>query len=129
MLQGFTRKNVRVEAVGRGWSTTSRHHDILREFMTRWRGRRPLPWGMLNTFNNAGVGDYTWFFRNWLFGYNYSDLTLDGVQSADGGHAVVVRNPGGMAVPFDVVQGFTDGSSERVRRTPAAWQADRAVSH
>jgi len=46
------------------------------------------------------------------------------VRSADGRHAIAVRNPGGMAVPFDVVLEFTDGSSERVHRTPAAWQAD-----
>ena len=46
------------------------------------------------------------------------------MRSADGGHAVTVRNTGGMAVPFDVVLEFTDGSSERVHRTPAAWQAN-----
>jgi hypothetical protein len=37
---------------------------------------------------------------------------------------VTVRNPGGMAVPFDLVLDYADGSSERVHRTPAAWQAD-----
>jgi hypothetical protein len=35
-----------------------------------------------------------------------------------------VRNPGGMAIPFGLVLTFADGSSERVHRTPAAWQAD-----
>jgi len=98
----------------------------LHEFMTRWHGKRPLPWDLFNTFNNAGVGDYNWFFRNWFFSYNYNDLTLDVVRSMDGGHAVAVRNRGGMAVPFDVVLEFTDGSSERVHRTPAAWQANGA---
>jgi hypothetical protein len=29
-----------------------------------------------------------------------------------------------MAVPFDLVLDYADGSSERVHRTPAAWQAD-----
>jgi hypothetical protein len=29
-----------------------------------------------------------------------------------------------MAVPFDVVLTYADGSTERVHRTPAAWQAD-----
>ncbi|MCU0252881.1 MAG: M1 family metallopeptidase [Vicinamibacterales bacterium] len=96
----------------------------LHEFMARWHGKRPLPWDMFNTFNDVGAGDYNWFFRNWFFSYNHSDLTLDGVRSVDGGHAVAVRNTGGMAVPFDVVLEFTDGSSERVHRTPAAWQAN-----
>ena len=96
----------------------------LHEFMTRWNGKRPLPWDMFNTFNDVGVGNYTWFFRNWFFSYNYSDLTLAGVQSAEGKHTVSVRNPGGMAAPFDVVLEYADGTSERVHRTPAAWQTD-----
>jgi len=43
---------------------------------------------------------------------------------ACGAHTVAVRNPGGMAMPFDVVVTFEDGTTERVHRTPAVWQAD-----
>lgn len=96
----------------------------LHVFMTRWQGKRPLPWDMFNSFNNAGVGDYSWFFRNWFFSAHYSDLALDGVRGASGAQTVAVRNPGGMAVPFDLVLDFADGSTERVHRTPAAWQAN-----
>ena len=96
----------------------------LHTFMTRWHGKRPLPWDMFNSFSHAGVGDVTWFFRNWFFGYGHMDVSVGGVRSASGRHIVTVRNRGGMAVPFDVVLTFADGSSERVHRTPAAWQAD-----
>ena len=96
----------------------------LHAFMTRWQGKRPLPWDMFNSFNNAGVGDYTWFFNNWFFSYNHSDLSLAGVQNGANGSSIAVHNPGGMALPFDLVLNYADGSSERVHRTPAAWQAD-----
>jgi hypothetical protein len=96
----------------------------LHTFMARWNGKRPLPWDMFNSFNDAGVGNYDWFFRNWFFSYNHMDLAVDGVRSAGGVQTVAVRNPGGMAVSFDLVLTFADGSSERVHRTPAAWQAD-----
>ena len=96
----------------------------LHTFMARWNGKRPLPWDMFNSFNDAGVGNYNWFFQNWFFGYNHMDLALDGVRNAGGAHAVSVRNPGGMAIPFDVVFTFADGTTERVHRTPAIWQAD-----
>jgi hypothetical protein len=43
---------------------------------------------------------------------------------ACGVHTVAVRNPGGMAMPFDVVVTFEDGTTERLHRTPAVWQAD-----
>jgi hypothetical protein len=79
---------------------------------------------MFNSFNDAGVGNYTWFFRNWFFGYNHMDLAVDGVRGEGGEQVVIVHNPGGMAVPFDLVLEYADGTSERVHRTPAVWQAD-----
>jgi len=96
----------------------------LHTFMTRWNGKRPLPWDMFNSFNNAGVGNYDWFFRNWFFSYNYMDLAVEAVRAEGGVHTVTVRNLGGMAIPFDVELTYVDGSTERVHRTPAAWQAD-----
>jgi hypothetical protein len=77
---------------------------------------------MFASFNAAGAGDHDWFFNNWFFGYNYMDLAIAGVTSGADGHAVTLRNPGGMAVPFDVVLTYADGSSERLHRTPAAWK-------
>ena len=94
----------------------------LHEFMDRWHGKRPLPWDMFNTFNNSGVGNYDWFFNNWFFGYNHLDLGLGAVASDAGTHTVTVYNKGGMAMPFDLVLTYDDGSSERVHRTPAVWK-------
>lgn len=96
----------------------------LHTFMARWNGKRPLPWDMFNSFNDAGVGNHTWFFRNWFFSHNHMDLAVDGVRREDRMQTVAVRNPGGMAIPFDVVVEYADGSSERVHLTPATWQAD-----
>ena len=96
----------------------------LHEFMARWQGKRPLPWDMFNSFNALGAGNYDWFFQNWFFSYNYMDLAVDGIRSEGDAQVVAVRNPGGLALPFDVVLEFVDGSNERVRRTPAAWRAD-----
>jgi len=96
----------------------------LHTFMARWNGKRPLPWDMFNSFNDAGVGNHTWFFRIWFFSHNHMDLALEGVRNEGSVVTVAVRNPGGMAIPFDLVLAYTDGSSERVHLTPAVWQAD-----
>ena len=91
-------------------------------FMDRWHGKRPLPWDMFASFNAAGVGNYNWFFNNWFFGYNYMDLGIGGARSEAGNHQVTVNNNGGMAMPFDLVLTYADGSSERVHRTPSVWR-------
>ena len=96
----------------------------LHTFMTRWHGKRPLPWDMFNSFNDAGVGNYDWFFRNWFFGYNHVDVGVEGVRAEGGVTTVAVRNTGGMAVPFDLELAFADGTTERVHLTPATWRAD-----
>lgn len=96
----------------------------LHEFIARWHGKRPLPWDMFNTFNAVAGGTLNWFFENWFFGYNYMDLGLDSVRVERGQAAVSVFNKGGMALPFDVVLTYEDGSVDRVHRTPAVWQQD-----
>jgi hypothetical protein len=90
--------------------------------MTRWAGKRPLPWDMFASFNAATERDHDWFFANWFFGYNYMDIAIAGVTSGADDHTVTVRNPGGMALPFDVVLAYADGSTERVHRTPYVWR-------
>jgi len=91
-------------------------------FMDRWAGKRPLPWDMFASFNAATARDHDWFFANWLFGYNYMDIGITGVTSGADGHRVAIANTGGMAIPFDVVLTYADGSSERVHRTPYVWR-------
>ncbi len=87
--------------------------------MTRWQGKRPLPWDMFASFNNAGVGNYDWFFARWFFGYNHMDLAIGEISDT----GVTVRNPGGMPLPFDLVLTFADGTSDRIHQSPEAWRA------
>lgn len=94
----------------------------LHEFMNRWHGKRPLPWDMFNSFNNAGVGNYDWFFNNWFFSFNYMDLGISGVRQDSGSHVIQVANKGGLAMPFDLVVTYADGTTERVHRTPSVWK-------
>jgi hypothetical protein len=91
-------------------------------FMDRWNGKRPLPWDMFASFNAATSRDHDWFFANWFFGYNYMDIGITGVTSGAEGHTVAIANTGGMAIPFDVVLTYADGSTERVHRTPYVWR-------
>jgi Peptidase family M1 domain len=94
----------------------------LHTFMERWHGKRPLPWDMFNSFNNAGVGNYNWFFNNWFFGYNYMDIGLGEVRSEGDAHKIQVKNMGGMAMPFDLVVAYADDTIDRIHQTPAVWK-------
>jgi hypothetical protein len=50
------------------------------------------------------------------------DLGIAGVSSAAEGHTVTLLNAGGMALPFDLVLTYADGTSERIHHTPVLWK-------
>ena len=94
----------------------------LHTFIDRWHGKRPLPWDMFNAFNDTSDQELNWLFQNWFFESNYLDIALGDVQAVDGGYAIVVKNVGGAAVPFDVNVVYADDSEESFRQGPGVWQ-------
>jgi len=96
--------------------------QALHEFIDRWNGKRPLPWDMFNTFNDATSQNYNWFFYNWFFETNYLDIAVADVQPTAGGYTVQVKNTGGKAMPFDIKVQFDDDSIELFRQNPVIWR-------
>ena len=108
----------------------------LHTYMDRWHGKHPIPWDFFYSFNDAAGQDLNWFWSNWFFSNNYLDIAVGSVNvgpstdDINGGRhgknaTVVVRNVGGLAIPFDVVLHYSDGSSKTVHQTPAVWQKDQ----
>ena len=95
----------------------------LHEFIARWHGKHPLPWDMFNTFNDTSSEDLSWFFENWFYSSGYMDIGVRNVTATDGGQAIAVTNTGGMAIPFDAVVTYTDGTTDTRHVTPAVWSA------
>jgi hypothetical protein len=97
----------------------------LHGFMTRWRGKHPVPWDMFNSFNDVSGRNLDWFWRNWYFSNNYIDLSLRSVGRTRGGYSLVIDNVGGMAAPVDVRVSYSDGTTETFHQTPAIWEANQ----
>ncbi len=90
--------------------------------MARWNGKHPTPWDFFNSFNSASGRDLNWFWNSWFFSNNYIDLSIKEVKTAATGTTVSIQNVGGMPVPFDVMVGYTDGTTEKFHQTPDVWQ-------
>jgi hypothetical protein len=97
----------------------------LREFISRWHGKHPIPWDFFNTMNDASGKDLNWFWRNWFFSNNYIDLGLTGVTRASSGYSVSIHNIGGMAAPVNFLIKYSDGSADTLHQTPAIWAANQ----
>ncbi|WP_262713812.1 M1 family aminopeptidase [Pseudobacter ginsenosidimutans] len=96
----------------------------LHAYMDRWHGKHPIPWDFFYTFNNVNEKSLDWFWQNWFFSTNYMDLELTQVIRKPKGSEVHISNPGGMAIPFDLIVTYVDGSVEKRHLTPAIWEAD-----
>jgi hypothetical protein len=97
-------------------------------FMTRWHGKHPIPWDMFFTFNNVSGKNLNWFWNNWFFSNHYIDVAIESVKASGKEHHVSIKNIGGMAIPFDVIVTFTDGTKKIYHQTPAAWKPDEFKS-
>jgi hypothetical protein len=100
----------------------------LHEYMSRWHGKHPIPWDFFNTINNASGQNLNWFWSNWFFSNNYIDLAIENVEASGKGYSALIRNKGGMAIPFDLYVEYTDGSSATLHQTPAVWKADQTTA-
>ncbi len=96
----------------------------LQAFIARWGGKHALPWDMFNTFDDVTGEELDWFWHNWFYEGNYVDLAIDEVGEGQ----VRIANPGGFAVPFDVVVEYIDGASEILHETPAIWRDEPDVA-
>ena len=108
----------------------------LHTYMDRWHGKHPIPWDFFYSFNDAAGQDLNWFWSNWFFSNNYLDIAVGSVnvgpstRDINGGArvknaTVIVRNIGGLAIPFDVVLHYTDGTTKTAHQTPAVWKKDQ----
>jgi hypothetical protein len=97
----------------------------LHEYISRWNGRHPLPWDFFYTFNDASGKDLNWFWNNWFFSHNHINLAIKKVKSSGEDYSVTIQNIGGMAAPFDLVFGYSDGTTFRSHFTPSLWEENQ----
>jgi hypothetical protein len=97
----------------------------LHAYMDRWHGKHPQPWDFFYTFNDASGKNLDWFWSNWFISNNYIDLAIDKAEENPGkASTVYIRNIGGLAIPFDLVIHYSNGSNTSLHQTPAVWSSD-----
>ncbi|MBE0643433.1 MAG: M1 family metallopeptidase [Bacteroidetes bacterium] len=94
----------------------------LRGFITRWKGRHPIPWDFFYSFNDVSGIDWNWFWRPWFFEPGYPDLAISKVNARDGMTEVTVTRKGSMPVPVHIEVTLDGGATQSVSETAAVWK-------
>ena len=101
-----------------------RFDPAFREYFRRWAYRHPTPADFFRTMEDAAGEDLSWFWRAWFFTTAQLDQAVDSVVLADSAGVesrIVLRNPGGIAMPVELALLLDDGSTARLRLPAEVW--------
>jgi hypothetical protein len=102
--------------------------QCLHTYMDRWHGKHPMPWDYFYSFNDASKQNLNWFWNNWFFSNNYTDLAAGDLKKSAKGYEFTIKNVGGFAIPADVIISFKDGKQVKKHLSPAVWKDGRKVA-
>jgi hypothetical protein len=98
----------------------------LHNYMNNWNGKHPIPWDYFYSMEKGSGKKLDWFFYNWFFTPGYIDLDLANVEkTAKGWYMLDIKNIGGLAIPFDVIATYDDGSNESFHQSPMVWERNQ----
>lgn len=94
----------------------------LHHYMDTWNGKHPIPWDYFNSMN-AGSGKHlNWFFNNWFYSKDYMDLKIKVENKKKKKYIANIVNTGGLAIPFDLILLFEDGTEKIEHYSPGIWE-------
>ncbi len=91
-------------------------YKCLKEYMSRWNGKHPIPQDFFNTFNNVSGKNLNWFWRNWYYDCNYPDIAAS-VE----GKKLILENLGGLFNAFHVKVETEDGKTQELEYSADFW--------
>lgn len=94
----------------------------LREFMTIWNGKHPLPYDFFYTFNKVAGQDLSWYWQPWFFEKGYPDLAIKKIENGDGVVRVLIEKAGNIPVPIHLTIFTGEGREISVDRSAAIWK-------
>jgi len=93
----------------------------LKEFISRWNGKHPIPYDFFFTFNDVAKEDLGWFWKPWFFEPGYPDLAVREVAVDSGRADIVIEKRGNIPVPIFVKVTFADGQEDTLYQTCRSW--------
>jgi aminopeptidase N len=121
------RYNAYIKAAGfydilREYLGHDRFAQAIHEYMARWNGKHPIPYDFFFSMSNASGEDLSWLIKPWFFEYGYMDLAVKDVSVAGDKYKIEIEKRGLYPGGFNLTISYTDGTSEIVSESVAAWK-------
>jgi aminopeptidase N len=90
----------------------------LHYYIAQWNGKHPLPLDFFNCMNTGSGKNLNWFWKRWFYDGGVPDLAITAVK----GKQITITSIGEKPVPVDITVLFTDGTEQKIHRSPAVWE-------
>lgn len=92
--------------------------STLQGYIKDWNGKHPTPYDFFNSFNTHSGKNLNWFWKNWFYEKNYTDVKISRV--ADQG--IYISNKGGLYIPIKVVVTPKSGEPITIEKGLEFWK-------
>ncbi len=96
--------------------------DAMKEYISRWNGKHPLPYDFFFTFEEVSGKDLTWFWNSWFYGTGTCDLALVIEKGDNNNNEIFVELIGELPVSANVRLIFKNGTEKIIRNNPEVWK-------
>ncbi len=98
------------------------YQNALKEFITRWNGKHPVPYDFFHTFEMVTGENLSWFWKPWFFEQGYPDLTITEHKMIGSELFVKVKKTGSYPVPVLLTCYNTIGEKYIHREEAKVWK-------
>ncbi len=99
----------------------------LREYITRWNGKHPLPYDFFFTFNDVAGEDLSWFWKPWFMEFGYPDLGIKNVEINGNTIEAAIEKIGNVPTRVEVTFEFTDATKDVTQLSARTWKNSSGV--
>ena len=90
----------------------------MKEYISRWHNKHPLPYDFFFTFNNVSGEELSWFWKPWFYEFGYCDLGLEQNDEGD----FIVKMIGNQPVPVEIKVVYDDGKEQIIKESTRVWK-------
>ncbi|MFP4471624.1 MAG: M1 family metallopeptidase, partial [Bacteroidales bacterium] len=96
----------------------------MKEYISVWQNKHPMPWDFFNLFNKAAGEDLEWFWKPWFFDRGHPDLAI--LEFTDD-QVLMIERKGNLPVPVEITLDFDDGTQKQISQDMRMWADGKKI--